>query len=389
MLVDLSKTETAFRVEEGLPRPDWKVIDEVFATARIPEDKLHQAYTDAARYWLQKLSTSLGGTYRVVESASFLLLTGLERRLDTHLLNFCELTLQRISDGLQSAIPEGGYGKYVVMIFADAEEYSRYVAYFQSPGYSAASGGMFLDREYGHIALPHAFIESTKRTIAHELAHNCLRLLPIPAWLNEGIATTAERLVGLPTRYEMTRELAERHRAFWPANDIQEFWSGMSFYHPGDAVELSYSLANILVCLICEDRPRFVPFVSHAQWSDGGERAAVEHLGFSLGEAAATFLGDGDWAPNAEAIARWHKDGGSTWKKVEAQTHLSYVIAEREYPRVRYGDPKEGAVSTEAACPDCGIAKGQFHVLDCGREVCPACGDKVMSCGCEYEGETE
>ena len=40
--------------------------------------------------------------------------------------------------------------------FANADEYSRYVAYFQSPGYAAASGGMFLNREYGHIALPHA-----------------------------------------------------------------------------------------------------------------------------------------------------------------------------------------------------------------------------------------
>jgi hypothetical protein len=53
-----------------------------------------------------------------------------------------------------------------------------------------------------------------------------------------------------------------------------------------------------------------------------------------------------------------------------------------EYPRVRYGvDGQFGR-----ACGDCGVPRGQVHVLGCDMERCPACGRQLITCelwGCE------
>ncbi|MDR0769945.1 MAG: hypothetical protein LBE75_01910 [Burkholderiales bacterium] len=77
--------------------------------------------------------------------------------------------------------------------------------------------------------------------------------------------------------------MQEKHMRFWGGAEIQEFWSGKSFSRPGDAQELSYDLARILVEQLARDWDRFRQFALEADWRDGGARAARETFGISLG----------------------------------------------------------------------------------------------------------
>jgi len=61
-------------------------------------------------------------------------------------------------------------------------------------------------------------------------------------------------------------------------------------------------------------------------------------------------------------------------------------IADKEFPRVRYGEGKEDWDADEHPCRDCGVQKGQFHVPDCRVERCPACGEQLIPCDCCGEG---
>jgi hypothetical protein len=37
-----------------------------------------------------------------------------------------------------------------------------------------------------------------------------------------------------------------------------------------------------------------------------------------------------------------------------------------------------------AICHDCGCQEGELHQLGCGMEVCPFCGNQLISCACCY-----
>jgi len=71
--------------------------------------------------------------------------------------------------------------------------------------------------------------------------------------------------------------------------------------------------------------------------------------------------------------------------KIEAsQRQLHYTVAGRAFLRVRFGeeDPRWG----ERPCRDCGVLKGQFHVIGCEYERCPACGkDFAGGCTCKID----
>jgi hypothetical protein len=36
-------------------------------------------------------------------------------------------------------------------------------------------------------------------------------------------------------------------------------------------------------------------------------------------------------------------------------------------------------------CHDCNAKPGQFHKPDCDMEICPICGDQLMTCGCDIK----
>jgi hypothetical protein len=138
--------------------------------------------------------------------------------------------------------------------------------------------------------------------LAHELTHNCVVHLPLPLSLNEGLAKLFQRAVAATRHPVLDHELRERHLAFWNLENIQEFWSGVSFHKAGDSNQLSYSLAEIVLNLLLERRGDWSAFFKQAHRGDAGQTAVIECLGVDLGSVMSTFLGEGDWRPRRKAM---------------------------------------------------------------------------------------
>jgi len=50
------------------------------------------------------------------------------------------------------------------------------------------------------------------------------------------------------------------------------------------------------------------PVLRQAHYRDGGQTAALDCLGLSLGDVAARFLGPGDWRPYRKALTNIWRD---------------------------------------------------------------------------------
>jgi hypothetical protein len=148
-----------------------------------------------------------------------------------------------------------------------------------------------------------------KQILVREMVCDVVSHLRLPSWLEEGLAAEFEREIA-GGRLDLDADLIERHRAHWNATNIQSFWAGTAFQGPGGEGVLSFSLGRILVTLLSEKGPAFIGFVKNAHREDAGDAAAERFLGQDLGEAAAVFLGPGDWRPNREAMAQLRKDYG-------------------------------------------------------------------------------
>ena len=304
-LIDLSPVAGAFSFEEGYSRPDWKIISQAIQQTVTGSHELNVAWNDAARQWVMKLQADLGGGYQVMDSPRFIPLTALDSRAGEKILAFVENTLDQIQSRLKDAEWNSGYGKHVILLFEDQDDYYQYVSYFYPDGNHPTSGGCLIHKDYVHIAAPYEPY-GLRQMLAHELTHNCLVHLKLPLWLNEGLANLVQRTVASTPRPMLDYELKERHVAFWNPENIQEFWSGVSFRKPGDSNELSYSLAEIVLNLLLEKEGDWSAFLKRANWDDAGQTAALDCLGTDLGEVMATFMGEGDWRPRRKAmVALW------------------------------------------------------------------------------------
>lgn len=100
------------------------------------------------------------------------------------------------------------------------------------------------------------------------------------------------------------QELRTKHRQFWGKEEVQQFWSGESFFRTDDGNLLSYELARILVTHMSGDWERFENFVTNASRHDAGMSAARDHLAVDLGALVCALLEQPytpEWEPNSAA----------------------------------------------------------------------------------------
>lgn len=293
--------DMGFEVVEGFSRPDWKRVRS-YIKNRVPPEDRKIAWNHAARSWLQEMAGDLGGGSRIYETSGFFCLSDLDPDVTERLLEYAETALDYVRGCLRSAAWTGYNGRHVLLLFADPDDYFAYISYFYPEGTHVLSAGVFIRRGYAHIALPFVDVSRAQRTLTHELVHNLLCHLPIPKWLNEGLAETLER-PSQRSQFVLDIDMVDRHREFWNETNIQTFWAGTSYGVPGDSSQLSYNLGEILVGLLAEKGDHFTDFVKHADSRDGGQDAAVTWLDVDLGEVLGGFLGPGKWRPQRKAIA--------------------------------------------------------------------------------------
>jgi hypothetical protein len=146
-----------------------------------------------------------------------------------------------------------------------------------------------------------ADLSSVEPVIAHESTHGCLGHLPLPLWLNEGLAVNMEaRLTGKLYSEWTPEQLRHKHLNFWGTQEIQQFWSGESFARTDDGNRLSYDLARILVKQFSTDWDSFKAFVLAAHARDAGAEAASLYLGVDLGVAVCSLMDEPNlpaWKP--------------------------------------------------------------------------------------------
>lgn len=314
---DVSEFPLSFQTENGFSYPDWDAVWGV-ARARYQEAGYELLYRQLARVWLRQLKADLGGAYFAYESQNFLLLCAAGRDISHKLLESAEQYLDRIVQALQFLAPPPALGKRLILIFHDADDYYAYISHFYAEGTHGYSSGCFFQTSYMHIAIQMQDLLSAQHTLAHELLHNCMYHLDIPAWLNEGLAQAIERsLTHRP--YRLDHDMMDRHRTFWNSQNIQEFWLGKSFHDP-QANELAYDLSEVLVQLLGQDWESLLGFAEKADWRDGGQDAALRTLGKCLGETVGGLLGEGNWRPNRRAIAALAHEKANSESSAEAGT---------------------------------------------------------------------
>ncbi len=283
--------------------PDWTHVADSLAE-RLKRDDPNILWSSVAASWLDDLRIALGNEFRVDASTHFLLLSRSQARGAQVVLDYAENTRKRILMLLEGIASDQGFGKSCVIAFASEDDYYEYVAnYYPDEGEFAFTEGMYINHGYGHFVCVEADMNRIEPVIAHELTHMQLAHLPLPAWLNEGLAVNTEKILSPGyTSSHTPAEMRHRHSAFWNAHTIQEFWSGKSFSRPDDGNMLSYDLARQLTVLLSQDRTVFVNFANAAHVNDGGQQAAQTQIGIGLELAVEELLGEGDWQPHP---AKW------------------------------------------------------------------------------------
>jgi hypothetical protein len=300
--VDFAQLGEVISMTEGYPYLDWKRVWD-YINQNVARSAWNDAWREAVLQWLEKFRTTFKPNYFLSESDNFFLVSRQAKDAREEILAFVEKARQQIQSELRGIKLKETFGKHVILLFEQIDDYYRYISYFYPEGTHALSWGVFLKKGYAHIAIPFYDARNTRAVLTHELAHNALFTLPVPRWLNEGVAKIFESQISgsRGTGFDVDMDMADRHHAYWTPENIQTFWSGQSFLSP-DSTELSYSLANILINLIAEEKGDFKNFLQNAHYSDSGEAAFSKVYRKNLGQIAGIFLGDGEWNPKPEAI---------------------------------------------------------------------------------------
>lgn len=270
----------------------------------IPEESSQDVFanrlTAAGRSWLAALNTeAFAGRLQSGESQHFILQGDVAAERGKLILSFAEKTLASFEQDLHGIVEFGPASKLPILVFSEQDDYYRYVSAYFPEGHFGLSSGMFLSHGLGHFVFPAGEMWMLESVIAHELFHATVKHLPLPAWLNEGLASNAEFRYG--NRFHDPRSANDslpHHRRYWDAEKLQRFWAGFSFYNADDGQELSYDLARRLVLGLSPDWRTARTFILRARLDDAGESAAKEILGYSLATAAEAITGVENVAPD-------------------------------------------------------------------------------------------
>lgn len=287
---------------EGFLHLEWARVRDWVAS--LPAAVQADAWLACERTWLLMLRDSLGEGYRLHESAQGFLLSAQAPRAAEVTLQYLDATLRRVRGLLEDLAAPGGPGKEILVVFASDDDYYRYVGYYYpDEGEFAMSSGMFLHAGCSHFVVHGEELTNFEPVIAHEMTHSQLSHLPIPAWLNEGMAVNAEqRLTRMGADVWSVQQLEARHRKFWTPETIQQFWSGAAYLRPDEGSELAYDLGRLIVNGLSSDWEGFKRFAHAADLRDAGAAAAREQLGLDLGDFVRHFLDhdDGTWGPEPD-----------------------------------------------------------------------------------------
>lgn len=282
-------------------RPNWESIHQKI-DKEIPEEDRNNAWLKECDRWLQTLIQELGDSYHTIESENFIILSSESDDYEQYFLKFLEFSRNKILQTLEGIASDDGYGKHVVFIAADQETYYDYILmFYPDEAKVGLSSGVYLNDGYGHFVFPSHEINYTEPVAVHELTHACLSHLPIPNWLNEGLAVSMEDVVLTRHYFEINKEIVSKHQQYWDQKNIQSFWKGKSFSNTDEGQELSYHLAQLLVQNISRDYEQFVGFSNHAHHKDAGQEASQKHLNICLGDLLTGLLGEGDWSPKTKS----------------------------------------------------------------------------------------
>ena len=307
-----------FEEDESLPYPQWEQIG-YWIAGHIGAEDFSEGYNHAVRLWLTKLAAAAGPGLTLSESTHFILLSPFESDGRKWTLKTLENARRTIFDSLGTLAWSDGWGKQVVLIM-DHAPYNLYISHYFPGDYMGRSAGvMITGGGFAHIAAQAPPKQNYSdipllRTLAHELTHNALCQLQLPRWLDEALAMSFEdKLAGSEVSISDrlgasldgigTRALLQEFAAWWTEERLQGFWSGTLWNSEDDEQAFSYEMSRVLFRILSQTThnapERLRRFVRDAQFEDGGEAAAQDHLGLSLGEVAAEFLGEGDWEPRS------------------------------------------------------------------------------------------
>ena len=306
-----------FEQHQGFPRPDWQNIYKHVEQHHKDQD-LDTLWNNIALSWVNRIEDTLRGDYKTHQSDNFILLTTADDNYTSLFLGFLERIRKKILSMLKNIASDEGYGKYVVLMFDDIDQYYAYLShYYNEDGIYGLSSGIFIHQGYGHFALPYQELGYAEIISAHELTHALLSHLAIPTWLNEGLAVNIEHAI-TGTRPGMDERQFRRHLKFWGEQQIQDFWSGECFYRADEGQELSYQLAQFTVEALSKDYSAFIEFATTASYTDGGESAAIHVYKESLGNLISQYFGKGSWSPQP---AIWKTPGSQVYPGTANITH--------------------------------------------------------------------
>ena len=292
----LAEIPDALDRSDSIPRVNWPAV-EAWAATRPADEDAHERWCELQRQWVDELAEALGDPYVWAESDELILWCARPGDEARDLLALADRAFRATCEIVGP--PAEPLGKLVILCFGSNDEFYDYIAPLYPEGTYGGIGGVCVSDGDTHVALPDS-PHGVESTLVHEMVHVCLGQ-DVPLWLQEGVAEIVPEHVSRQRRQPLNERDVRRHRHHWSKRGLDGFWAGRSFSEAGRGRDLSYELAYLLVSILAGDhRPRLPAFLRAAKRDDCGAAAAREHLGMSLGDLAAQFLGPGAWEPTSD-----------------------------------------------------------------------------------------